>query len=100
MAEAMGSCTECEGTGRLRTSGWDGEGFPCPMCSTARTVVRLIVTPTGEAKEWATAGTDNGEPGEQTALQVALQIVPDLEAYIDMARMKGCDVEIGIRWSK
>ena len=25
-------CRDCEGTGRLRTSGWDDEGFPCPAC--------------------------------------------------------------------
>jgi hypothetical protein len=27
------TCTSCDGTGRLYTSSWDDEGFPCPKCT-------------------------------------------------------------------
>lgn len=32
MSQDQKMCASCNGTGRLYTSSWDDEGFPCPEC--------------------------------------------------------------------
>jgi hypothetical protein len=77
-----------------------------------RPVVRWIDSDTGEVKDRHARGRDpvvwselSDTPGfhgeyeewEQTALEMALALVPDLEAVCDRALMQGMSVEVRVK---
>lgn len=68
-------------------------------------VVRWSFTHTGEIKERPMSGVDRGidsrgneyaDEWESTALELALLLVPDLETWIDAARMCGQSINIAV----
>lgn len=61
--------------------------------------LRWMNAETGEVKEWAGSGTDaHGDKWEVSALELALGLVPDLETWIDAARMRGQLLAVHVRF--
>lgn len=58
--------------------------------------VRLVLGDTGEVFEWKWGGEEHGEPWEQSALDIALLMVPHVMDALDRAHIKGADAEVHV----